>query len=222
MDDQTMQFLFIFTILLQFINTAISEEVMVVNHSLESSIAEVKSTKFTSPWNLSGRSVVFVEIPAFNHSNLAMQMRIPYLISRWLTKTSYVSPLFHLDVNVGNKITSKIYSRPGGCGIIYLHSMASQRMNEKFNQNLEPFVNLCHACGHKPTSVLLVSTLWYDGESENTIEMYEKTLELEEHFQKASSAIHLIPYSVRFDGSHDQISACNAIDLLMLDMPVMQ
>ena len=59
-----------------------------------------------------------------------------------------------------------------------------------------------------------MSTLWYDDD-----EMYEKTLELEEIFQKAaSSAIHLIPYSVRFDGSHDQISACNAVDLLMLDM----
>lgn len=99
--------------------------------------------------------------------------------------------------------------------------MASQRMNEKFNKYLDPFVNLCHACGHKPTSVLLVSTLWYDDDDESGTdsEMYEKTLELEEHFQKAAgSAIHSIPYSVRFDGSHDQISACNAVDLLMLDM----
>ena len=47
--------------------------------------------------------------------------------------------------------------------------------------------------------------------------MYEKTLELEEYFQKAaSSAIHLIPYSVRFDGSHDRISACDAINLDMM------
>jgi hypothetical protein len=96
--------------------------------------------------------------------------------------------------------------------------MASQRMNEKFDKHLDHFVNLCHACGHKPTSVLLVSTLWYDGESGTKI--YENTLEMEEHFQKAAagSAIHSIPYSVRFDGRHDQISACNAIDLLMLDM----
>jgi hypothetical protein len=97
--------------------------------------------------------------------------------------------------------------------------MASQRLNEKINKNLDLFVKLCYARGHKPTSVLLVSTSWYDDESK----MYEKTLELEEHFQEAASsdsesAIHLIPYSVRFDGSHDQVSACNAIDLLMLDM----
>ena len=98
--------------------------------------------------------------------------------------------------------------------------MASQRMNERFNKYLDPFVNLCHACGYKPTSVLLVSTMWYDGgENVGITEMYEKTLELEELFQKAaSSAIHLIPYSVRFDGSHDRMSACNAIDLLTLDM----
>ena len=45
----------------------------------------------------------------------------------------------------------------------------------------------------------------YDsGENVGMTEMYEKTLELEEHFQKAaSSVIHLIPYSVQVDGSHD-------------------
>ena len=88
--------------------------------------------------------------------------------------------------------------------------------NERFNKYLDPFVNLCHLCGHKPTSVLLMLTLWYDGgESVGTTEMYEKKLESEEHFQMAaSSAIHLIPYSLRFDGSHDRISACDAIDLI--------
>ena len=108
-----------------------------------------------------------------------------------------------------------------------MHSMATQRMNEKFNKYLDPFVKLCHECGHKPTSVLLVSTLWFDDDDDDgdgssksgTTGMYEKTLELEEHFQKAAtSGIHSIPYSVRFDGSRDQMSACNAIDLLMLDM----
>ena len=66
--------------------------------------------------------------------------------------------------------------------------------------------------------MVLVSTMWYDGgENVGTTEKYEKTLELEEIFQKlASSAIHLIPYSVRFVGSHDRISACDAIDLDMM------
>ena len=87
----------------------------------------------------------------------------------------------------------KICSRPGGpplkCGIIYLHSSSttSQRMSERFNKYLDPFVNLCHARGNKPTSMLSVSTLWYDGgdtgENVGTTEMYEKTLELEEHFK---------------------------------------
>ena len=63
--------------------------------------------------------------------------------------------------------------------------MASHRMNEIFNKYLDPgpFVNLYHACGRKPTSVLLVSTMWYDGgENVGTIETYEKTLELEEQY----------------------------------------
>ena len=84
---------------------------MTVNHSLESPVADVKSAKCTSPWNLSGRSVVFVEIPAFNHPDIAMQMKIPYLVSRWLTKTSYV-PI--LDAIMKNKITSKYVAVQGG------------------------------------------------------------------------------------------------------------
>ena len=87
---------FIYFIFLQFINTAISEDVMTVSHSLESPIADVKSAKCTSLWNFSGRSVIFVEIPAFNHSDPATQIKIPYLISRWLTKTSYVLLYFIL------------------------------------------------------------------------------------------------------------------------------
>ena len=68
------------TVLFTVINAAISEDMMIVNVSLESSIAEVKGTNCTSPWNLSERCVIiFVEIlPAFNHSDLAMQMKIPY------------------------------------------------------------------------------------------------------------------------------------------------
>ena len=66
--------------------------------------------------------------------------------------------------------------------------------------------------------MLLVSTMWYDGgENVGTTEKYEKTLELEEIFQKvASSAIHLIPPCVRFNKSHNRISACDAIDLNMM------
>ena len=130
-----------------------------------------------------------------------------------------VCSLFHPDAIMEIKNHDAICSCPNGpvsSGIIYLHSMASKRINEDFNKHLEPFVNICHTCGHKPTSVLLVSTLWYD---ENETEMYKKTTELEERFQKAAgSAIRSIPYSVRFDGGHDQLSAYNAIDLLVLDM----
>ena len=111
-----------------------------------------------------------------------------------------------------------MYSCPEGpvnSGIIYLHSMASHRMNEGFKKYLDPFVKICYECGHKPTSVLLVSTLWSD---ESEAEVYEMTTELEGHFQRAASsiAIHPISYSVRFDES--QVSACDAVDILMLDM----
>ena len=82
--------------------------------------------------------------------------------------------------------------RGGRLSSFYLHSssMASQRMNARFNKNFDPFVNLCHVYGHKPTSVLSVWTLvWWWWEC--STEMYEKTLELEAYFQKAaSSAIH--------------------------------
>ena len=50
--------IYIYPILLQFINdAAISEDVMIVNNLLESSIAGVKSTKCIRPWKVSGRSV---------------------------------------------------------------------------------------------------------------------------------------------------------------------
>ena len=91
-------------------------------------------------------------------------------------------------------------------------------MNEIFNKYLDPFVNLCHACyGHKFTSVLLVSTMWYDGgESVGTTDMYEKTLELEEKFQMGEVLQYTWSYSVQFGGSHDRILACDVIDLDMM------
>ena len=141
---------------------------------------------------------------------------LPCLISRWLTETSYVS-IFTLIRILEIKITSKICSRPGGapplkCGIIYLHTMASQR----FNKYLDRFVNICHACGHKPTSVLLLSTMVVRMLWRLRCSM-KRRWNWRKFFQKAaSSAIHLIPYSVRFDESHDRISACDAIDLDMM------
>ena len=45
--------------------------------TIVSDAGDVESIKCTSPCNYSGRSVIFVEIPAFNHSNSTMQKRIP-------------------------------------------------------------------------------------------------------------------------------------------------
>ena len=52
------------------------------------------------------------------------------------------------------KITSKIFSRPGGAASqVWYHLQRINRIciNKIFNKYLDP----CHACGHKPTSVLL-------------------------------------------------------------------
>ena len=148
-----------------------------------------------------------------------MRMKLPY---DGLPKPRMFPLDFPLDANIGGKKSLRKYAVQGAASQAYLHSMASQIMNEIFNKHLNSFVKLCHARGHKPNSVLLVSTMSYDGgENVGTIDMYEKTLELEEIFQKvASSAIFLIPYSVRFDGSHDRISACDAIDLDMVHSTV--
>jgi hypothetical protein len=75
----------------QFLNTAMSDNVMAVNHSIVSGAGDVESFKCTaSPWNPFGRSVIFVEIPAFNHSDTMMQKKIPDFISRWLNRNRYV------------------------------------------------------------------------------------------------------------------------------------
>ena len=89
---------------------------------------------------------------------------------------------FHLDANIGSKKSHRKYvvvQEGGAASQVWYHLLAfygSQRMNERFDKYLGPFVNLCHAREHKPTSVLLVSTMWCDGgENVGTIDMYEKT-----------------------------------------------
>ena len=104
---------------------------------------------------------------------------------------------------------------PVDSGIIYLHSMASQRITDDFKKHFDFFVTLCHASGHRPTSALLVPTMWPS--KENEAYAVEKTRELEEHFKKITpSSIRPIPYSVRFEGS--RITACKAINSLILEI----
>ena len=93
--------------------------------------------------------------------------------------------------------------------------MASQRITDDFKKHFDFFATLCHAGGHRPTSALLVSTMWPSKESE--ADVIGKTRELEEHFKKTTpSSIRPIPYSVRFDGS--RITACKAINSLILEI----
>ena len=93
---------------------------------------------------------------------------------------------FHIDAKIGNKKYVVVQKRCRLSSVVSTtYFMASQIMNEIFNKHLNPFVNLCHARGHKPTSVLLVSTMWYDGGGNvGSTELYEKTLELEEIISK--------------------------------------
>ena len=93
--------------------------------------------------------------------------------------------------------------------------MASQRITDDFKKHLDFFVTLCQAGGHRPTTALLVSTMWpFKGSEADVIQM---TRELEEHFKNAApSSLRPIPSSVRFDGSRG--TACKAINSLVLEI----
>ena len=93
--------------------------------------------------------------------------------------------------------------------------MASPRITDDFKKHFDLFVTLCHACGHRPTTALLVSTMWSSKESETDV--IEMTRELEDRFEMATPpSIRPIPYSIRFDG--DRITACKAINSLILEI----
>jgi len=176
-----------------FINTALqTKKPMAVSDPAElvSRTKNIQMFKCTSPWNPYGRSIVFVDMPAFNHSKLDIQRRVPDLINTWL------------DTNCRGKSVD--------LGILYLHAMLP-RMNEGFDKHLDPFVKLCHGKGHRPISALLVSTRWPNrGAAESEIK------KLEEGFGDAAADIRKIPVSIRFDNSHD--SACKAIKALLQDI----
>jgi len=108
-----------------FINTALAKKSMVVSEpsALVSCTKTIHAFKCTSPWNPYRRSVIFVDIPAFNHSTLDIQRRVPDLITNWLE--TYCT---------GKSVES---------GIIYLHAMRP-RLNEGFDKHLDPFITLCH------------------------------------------------------------------------------
>ena len=71
----------------QFINKALAKNpTMVVSEpgGLVSCTKSIQTFKCTSPWNPYGRSIIFVDVPAFNHSKLDIQRKVPGLISTWL------------------------------------------------------------------------------------------------------------------------------------------
>lgn len=114
------------------------------------------------------------------------------------------------------KALQNICSCPEGpvdSGIIFLHSMASEPGREEiFKKYLDPLVTLCLTKRHRPTTALLVTTMWTHREGELAV-----IGQLEEFFKNnAPSTIRTIPESVRFDGS--RASACMAIDSLMMEI----
>ena len=67
--------------------------------------------------------------PPFNHPNLAMRMKLPY---DGLPKPRMFPLYFHLDANIGNKNScGKYVAVQGAASQVYLHSITSQRMNER-------------------------------------------------------------------------------------------
>ena len=119
-------------------------------------------------------------------------------------------------INTYANVLSSCPEGPVDAGIIYLHSMSSQRITDDFKKQFDIFVTLCRASGHRPTTALLVSNMW--SSKENAASVIEKTRVLEDHFKKTitPSSIRPISSSVRFDGS--RITACKAIDSLILEI----
>ncbi|KAF8811036.1 hypothetical protein BYT27DRAFT_7185146 [Phlegmacium glaucopus] len=182
-----------------FINTALAKKSMVVSEpsALVSCTKSIQMFKCTSPWNPFGRSVIFVDMPAFNHSKLDVQRRVPDLINAWL------------EVNCRGKSVDS--------GILYLHAMLP-RLNEGFDKHLDPFIKLCHEKGHRPISALLISTMW---PTNRGTEESAHIKELEEHFRKSTADVRKMPNSRRFDmSSHN--SAIGAIDALLQDIMVVK
>jgi len=203
----------------KFINTALAKPSMVVSEpsALVSCTKNIQMFKCTSPWNPYRRSVVFVDMPAFNHSKIDVQRRVPDLINAWLE-----TKLRRFFCNV--KFTAEVCASWNSCtgksvnsGILYLHAMRP-RLNEGFNKHLDPFVKLCHDKGHQPISALLLSTMWPPNRgSEESAHIKE----LEQHFRNSAADIRKIPDSRRFDSSSHK-SATEAIDALLEDIMVVK
>ncbi|KAF8956323.1 hypothetical protein BDZ97DRAFT_194509 [Flammula alnicola] len=145
---------------LQFINTLTPESrKQMPVHEIRQLIS-CTSTIRTAKYTHQGRKVILVDIPAFNHTELSVENKVPKMIGRWLKK--------HCSRDTSDT------------GILYLHAM-KLRLNESFNKHLDPFVKLCHNREHRPLSVLLVSTMWSESDNEDNVAILTK--ELESNFQ---------------------------------------
>ena len=118
----------------------------------------LKMLKCTSPCNPSGCSVIFVEIPAFNHSDSTMQKKIPVDgLTEFITFFHHTHPWnanwkisYTLAQTYSLAVPKDLSTLVSSTCILWLH-----KKRTRFNKYLDRLINLCHACGYKPTSVLL-------------------------------------------------------------------
>ena len=131
---------------------------------------------------------------------------------------------FHLDSNIGNKKSHRKYvvvqggrrlsSVVSSTCILWLHK---EWTRDSSNISIHSLTYAMHVDVDPP------ACCWCRLSGKMVVTMLGRQICMKRRwnwrkiFQKVvSSAIHSTPYSVQFDGSHDQISACNAIDLDMM------
>lgn len=158
---------------------------MSINHGLGSCTGEVQGVKCTYPGDERGRSVVFVDTPAFNHDTKPVA-EIGKEIMTWMSKT---------------------YDRKNQvAGILYLHRISDVRLTESpyahlmmFQKSWEGYV--------LPQRVLLATTMWGQVDPPTAHHREEKIRDV------WGTMIALGSGMTRFD--HTTESAWKIVDLLL-------
>ncbi|GBE84551.1 P-loop containing nucleoside triphosphate hydrolase protein [Sparassis latifolia] len=123
-----------------FINTAAKKHLVSVGHGLASRTSTVKTVKCLIPNDGDGRSVIFVDTPAFNNSEKTIA-EVENVLERWLKQ---------------NKVQNNTIA-----GILYLHPISQPRMTERPAAHLARLMRLA---GDDPKRILLVTTMWPSGD----------------------------------------------------------
>lgn len=121
-----------------FINIATGGSEALINSGLASCTEEITNVKCTYPGDVRGRSVVFVDTPAFNHDTKPVD-EIGRDIMKWMTKT----------YDRKNKVA----------GILYLHRITDVRLTESPLAHLLMFQQSWGG-NVLPQRVVLATTMW--------------------------------------------------------------